>query len=338
MKPASQHPKRPRPHLRLSGGRGRAVGVRRDMPRPSLPPAVKRVFRLVFMPPGPIAALVVVVAALALVWAFSPWGVGNPLAYAAYALSAYALALVCAYVARRRPVERALAAARRNRFLGVLVDDRLYRLSLGIRWSLLVDVFWAVVNFAMGVSSWSLWFVTLGVYYLLLAVERLMLARPTGKGAFGSDMRAEHRAALGCGVLVAVTIFALSGVVVLVIRRIGGFSYPENLIYGVAAYAFYSLASSTVDFVRLREHESPALRASACVNLVVALVSMFTLEVAMLTTFDGGDQTGLRLPMLAATGGAVALLVLALGLSLAVRSGRALKRMGAGEKGDGAQG
>ncbi len=306
---------------------------RRPAPNPdggrlrTLPPAVKKALRAVFAPPGPVVALAVAVGAALLAWAFAAGGEDDPLVYAAYVASAYALVVACVYVATRRPVERALSFARGLPLLGALVDDRTLRIAYGVQGAFLVDVFWAVANFALGVWNGSSWFVTLGVYYLLLTAMRLVLARHARRGNFGGDLRGEYRACLACGILIAVTILALSGVVVLVISREGGFSYEGYAIYAVALYAFYALASGIVNFVKFRRHESPVLSVVMCTNLVTALVSMFTLEVAMLAAFGGVEQEGFRLPMLAATGGVIALVVLGLGLSVAIGAGRALGRL-----------
>lgn len=310
----------PRPRRRPAPN----LGGRR--PR-TLPPAVKKTLRAVFAPPGPVVVLAVVLGVALLVWAFTMGEPRNPLVYVAYTVSAYALVVACVYVATRRPVERALAFIRGLPLVGALVDDRTLRIAYGVQGAFLIDVFWAVANFVLGVWNGSLWFVTLGVYYLLLTLMRLVLARHARRGDFGGDLRGEYRTCLACGVLISVTIVALSGVVLLVINRAGGFSYFEYVLYAVAFYTFYTLINSIVNFVKFRRNESPVLAAIMCTNLVVALVSMFTLEVAMLTAFSGAGQEGFELAMLAATGGVVALIVLGLGLSVAIGAGRALGRL-----------
>lgn len=55
--------------------------------------------------------------------------------------------------------------------------------------------------------------------------------------------------------LLLLSAFVLSGIVCLVMKGEGGFAYEGYLIYAVAAFAFYSLIVSIVNYARLRKHE-----------------------------------------------------------------------------------
>ena len=120
-----------------------------------------------------------------------------------------------------------------------------------------------------GLRQRSVWFVTLAVYYLFLAVMRFSLVRCTRRA--GADLPGEYRRYRFCGVLLVLMNAALAGVVVLVLHRGGGFRYSGFMIYAMAAYAFYATIAGVVNLVRYRRYNSPVLTASRAVSLAAAL-------------------------------------------------------------------
>ena len=70
------------------------------------------------------------------------------------------------------------------------------------------------------------------------------------------------------------------------------------------------------------------MSAAKAVNLAAALVSMLSLETAMLTQFDTGTTSPFfRQSMIASTGGAVCVIVVGMGISMIVYSTRRLKKL-----------
>ena len=103
---------------------------------------------------------------------------------------------------------------------------------------LALNILYAVWKFAFGVYYRSVWFGTLAVYYLLLAVTRFSLVRHAGRNAFGTNIDSEWKRYRLCGVVLAVMTLALTGVVILVVQENEGFHYAGYLIYAMALYPF----------------------------------------------------------------------------------------------------
>lgn len=76
-----------------------------------------------------------------------------------------------------------------------------------------------------------------------------------------------------------------------------------------------------------RKFKSPVLSAAKAVNLTTALVSIFSLETAMVNRFAEEDDLRFREWMTAATALAVCMLVLAIAVFMVVQSGRKLKKL-----------
>lgn len=294
-----------------------------------LPPGTVSALKALLMPPGFVVALALPTTAALMYWVFGLENRSHPLSYAAYVASAYAVVVIGVFIAQGKPSQRVRALARKNRRVGRLLDDKDHRAVAGVHLSLCVDTLWAMANFAMGALSGSLWFVTLAVYYLLHALMRIVLLRRihTGASQGKATLHSEQRACLTCGILIVVSILAVSGMVVLVMDEQGGFSYSGTLIYVVALYAFYALVMGIVNVVTYRKHASPVLFTIVNVNLATAFVSIFALEVAMLSAFGTADDNALRTTMIWLTGLAVGLLVAAVGISLIVRSAKTLRAL-----------
>lgn len=99
----------------------------------------------------------------------------------------------------------------------------------------------------------------------------------------------------------------LSGMIVLIIHQNATFTYPGTLIYIVALYDFYLIITAIINVVKYHNHKSPILTASKCINLTVAMISMISLEVAMIYQF-GDNDIAFKNTMIGITGFAVAII------------------------------
>jgi uncharacterized membrane protein YfcA len=101
-------------------------------------------------------------------------------------------------------------------------------------------------------------------------------------------------------------------------------TYPGLLIYAMAVYAFYAVITAVINVIRFRRQGSPIHSAAKVISLTAALVSMLSLETAMLAEF-GADQPEFRKIMTSISGGVVCTFVLAMAVYMIVRSTGYLK-------------
>lgn len=156
---------------------------------------------------------------------------------------------------------------------------------------------------------------------------RAVLVRYIHRRPVGKNIASEFQRYRACGIILLLMNQALAGIVVYMVTQNRGFSYPGLLIYGMALYTFYITISAIVNVIKYRKHGSPVMSATKVVNLTAALVSMLSLETAMLAQF-GSDEPEFRRIMVAAAGGAVCVIVLAMAIYMIVRSTKQLKRLG----------
>lgn len=270
-------------------------------------------------PPTAVIVLAVPAIAALMAWVFLLGNEGHPLSYGAYVVSAYLLVVLCTAAVRGRPAKSASALLRRSGLGTRFMDDADFRRNAALFGSLGVDSVWALANLAFSVVDASVWLITLGVYYLLLVLMRgpiiFQIMRPSLEPA-----RTRH-IVRACGIMLIASTFVLSGMVTLIMVKEGGFYYDGWLIYAVAAFAFYSLVSSIVGYVRLRRHVDPLVVVNCRINLAVALVSIFALEIAMFASFGTEKDADLQFVMPIITGAVIAIALVVMGIR-SIQEGR----------------
>lgn len=131
-----------------------------------------------------------------------------------------------------------------------------------------------------------------------------------------------------CGFMLLIMNQALAGIVVFMVYQSRGFDYPGLLIYAMAMYSFYSVITAAVNLVKFRKHGSPVLSAAKVINLVAAMVSILSLETAMLARFGGDDDLEFRRLMTGLTGGGVCVIVIGMACFMLWRSRKQRKEQG----------
>lgn len=98
-----------------------------------------------------------------------------------------------------------------------------------------------------------------------------------------------------CGWLMLVLNSAISVIAIMVVFEDQTIVYPGFMIYAMAAFAFYCLTMGIVNMVKYWHRNNPIFSAVKRIGMAKALVSIFTLQVAMLTQFGSGDYLMNRL-------------------------------------------
>lgn len=300
---------------------------------------IKKILKKIFFLP-PIPTLLIAIPAFGLViYALAGENVHPVITYVAYAGSAYALVITITGIAgivrlirqgaKKHPLVKKLLGIP---LVGKYLRENMFRAEAALYQGFLINLFYAGVKMFSGFYYKSVWFVTLAVYYILLAIMRFsLLYHVRKKEEAGKNKTSAWRRYRLCGIILLFMNFALSGIVVLVIRQNGGFEYPGVLIYIMAMYTFYTTIMAVWNVVKFRKYKSPILSAAKVINLTAALVSMLSLETAMLTQFGAADDVQFRRIMTGSTGAGVSAIVLGMAVYMIVHATKCLK----GESGKG---
>ena len=252
----------------------------------------------------------------------------SPIVYFIYSFSAYSLVILC--VALQRWGQNVLLpAVNRQPLVRRYRTDLVFKSHLSLYLSLLLNLLYAVFKLVSGIWYGSVWLITLGIYYLFLLCMRCLLAHYLRRVPVGANLRADYRRCRACGIVMALMNLALMGVIVLVLQQNRTFHYAGSLIYAMALYTFCAVASACVNLVKLRRQGSPVLSAAKAISLAAALVSMLSLETAMLTEFGSEDDLTRQL-LTGFTGGAVCLIILLMALVMILKANRQLRLLDGG--------
>lgn len=278
----------------------------------------------------------------AIVWPLSLAAIGGAIAcvaadadgilcYVLYALAALGLGCSVWLAVRLAPrIREALRERiRRNKFTDSLVNDYGFRTAAFAAAGFAVNVGYALFDGIMAIAARSLWFGIFALYYLLLSGMRLGVllgGHAAKKRADGEDLFfARLKIYRWCGAALLPLDLALAGAVTMMVLRQDPLPHAETAAIAAAAYAFYKIILAIINLCKARRLDDPALRALRCIGLTDAAVSLFALQITLVSVFSG-DNGEEMLPMNAVTGFCVCALTLALGVGMIVQSYRSAKR------------
>ncbi|MBD5519295.1 MAG: hypothetical protein HDR07_12725 [Lachnospiraceae bacterium] len=292
---------------------------------------MKQILKKIFILP-PVPTLLIAIPSFALVIYVLANGLENEIiSYVSYILSAYAAIITVTGItgivrlARQGINSHPLVKkALDNPLVGRYLREDMFRAEAALYQGFFINLLYAGIKMFSGIYYRSIWFVTLAVYYILLAVMRASLLHYVRKGEKGK--RSEWRRYRLCGIILLFMNVALSGIIVLVISMNSGFVYPGVLIYVMAMYAFYATITAVWNLVKFRKYGSPVMSAAKVIGLTAALVSMLSLETAMLTQFGSDDGQMFRQIMTASTGAGISSIVLGMAIFMIWHSTKQIKQ------------
>lgn len=289
--------------------------------------------RRILFPPLPLIIILTLFSGAGLVYASLSGGEGI-LVYGIYTLSFYTLCTLVIYCACALPGKiRELRARVYSTRLGRRYKSDLdFRVRLTLLFSLAINLANVALNVIYGFVYGSRWFFILAFYYATLTVMRFTVGLHMRKRHIGEDVAGEWRRVRVCGFTMLLINLSLMGVVLMMMFRDRGFEYRGNLIYVMAAYAFYHVISASVNVVKTRRMKSPLLGVIREIGLASALVSMLSLETAMFSAFGSEMSEGDKRLFIALTGAAICITVTLMSVVTILRSGREIKKYGGGRE------
>ena len=285
----------------------------------------KRILHKLLFPGTAVTLLGIPLSAALLFYAFGVAREPDPLVYVSYMVSFYTLVIVCAQIPKL--VKGVSASLHKNPYAHRYLTDLPFRTYLSLYLSLGINLLYAVMKLFFGVCYRSVWFGTFGIYYTLLTLMRFLLLRHLNRNTFGMALVPEWKRYRLCGTILIPMTLALSGVVVLAFEKGEGFQYPGYLIYVVAMYAFYATITAVIHLVRYRKYQSPVMMAAKVVSLASALVSLLSLETAMLSQFGSRDDLAFRSVMIASTGAGVCVIILGMAVYMMIHATGQLQKL-----------
>lgn len=214
----------------------------------------------------------------------------HPVAYALYVVAFYTLVIVCVRIpAIVKWVKEKLHA---NKYTDTYLTDKDLRMRISMYRGLLISFVFATFKIIMGFIYNSSWLFAMAGYNVILSLMRfIVIFRAQKKGL--SELEERKRGLQSyqvCGWLVMILNVAVSVIMFMVIVQKQTIEYHMIVTIGLAAFTFYCFTMAIINMVKYRDRKNPVYAAIKRIDMVKAIVSIFTLQVAMLTTFNGQGE------------------------------------------------
>ena len=251
---------------------------------------IKETIKRIIFPHGFLIFVLFNLSVAGLVFIFIHKLESHPVAYLMYALSSYTLVIVCARIPGI--VKWWQIKLHENKYTDRYLTDRDLRMRTSLYLGLVITFAFATFKVVLGLVYNSGWFFAMAGYNVILGLMRFVLVRQTLKK--GLSEYKERLLGLQsyrvCGWLMMVLNVAVSVIMFMVIVQKQTIQYNMIVTIGLAAFTFYCFTKAIINMIKYRKRKNPIYAAVKRIDMVKAIVSIFTLQVAMLTTFQGQGE------------------------------------------------
>ncbi len=287
---------------------------------------IKKVIKTLLYPHGIIVLFLAALSAVLLVCLLISDDEISAAAIISYTLSAYALTIVCLRLPQI--ISKIKEFKRNNKLLKAYFERQDTKIKASLVGTFILNSSYGLFNLVLGFVHSSLWYLSLAVYYILIAVVRFLLLSHTRAFKPCEDRCSELKRYRLTAVFLIMINLALSAVLAYMLMLGVTIVHHEITTIAMAAFTFTSLALAIINIASCRKYNSPVFSAAKAVSLTSALVSLITLENAMITVFGDAQNPEFLRIMTAATGAMIELLILVMAVFMAVKSTKELKLNG----------
>lgn len=284
----------------------------------------KKICKLIFLPHFIIRVLLTPIAIVLLIYAF----VGNAhpiLTYTSYGLSAYVLTLWCIKIPNIIAFFKTFKT--RNKTIEKYFTDKHFQIKISLYGTLAINLCYVIFQLVLGLLHHSIWFYSMAAYYVLLSIMRFALLHFTARFKPGENMLYELCCYRLCGVGLLLTHIALTIIIIFITFENKVFHYSQITTIALAAYTFTAVTVAIINLFKYKKANNPVFSATKIVSLATSLVSMLTLESAMLTTFGQSEDKIFRQLMNGLSGISISVFILVVAIFMIVKSNKEIKKL-----------
>ena len=208
-----------------------------------------------------------------------------------------------------------------NRYM----TDVAFKTIFSLYRSFLMDLLYVVANTIWSIGYHTAWFGIFAFYHSILAGMRFLLLRYARHHEIGKRKTEELKLSRWCSIILLLLNLVLTAAVLMILYQDKGFVYHGILIYVMAIYTFYSTTMAIVNLVRYRKYHSALMSMTKVISFAASLVSMLSLETAMLAQFGNDTAPEVHWILIVATGAGVAGIIVVMAGYMIVKASRELK-------------
>lgn len=252
------------------------------------------------------------------------------LSYILYALAALTLAYSVYTVVIFAPKmkRRMTALIKKTKFGRKMLEHYGFRTVIFAACALIFNIAYVAFHIVLAIMLRSFWYGSLAAYYGMLVALRSGVVLYHKKRGNIADVRLQQKTELTkyrtCGVMLTIIPLCLVIPILQILFLDKAFIHEGWTVIAFAAYAFYKIVMAIVNVVKSQKQTDFTVRAIRNIAFADALVSIFSLQTALLYSFAaGGDYRAANL----ATGSAVCLITIALGVIMIVKANKKTREL-----------
>ena len=282
---------------------------------------MKKILKKLFFPNKIIGFIIFNLAFGILIYVFCCHLENTPLAYISYLLSTYALIIFCIWFYKICKFSN--NTIKKSKPYHLYKKHELLITKIILSFATLLHFIYGIFKLGTGIYYMSWWFITFAVYYLILCLMKLSIVKDI-KHEVGKNLKSEYKKFKLTGIILLFLNLILSGMIVLIVKQNQEITYAGFIIYIVAIYDFYLIINAIINVIKYRKNKSPLLASSKCLNLTVAMISMISLEVAMVSQF-GTNESEFKIIMTSIMGFVVCLINTIMSIYMIIKANKNLK-------------
>lgn len=241
-------------------------------------------------------------------------------AYFLYMISAYTLIVIVikilgVYLQIKTKIYK-------NKYIQKYINDKQYRGEIMIYIGLLMNLIYVIFRMTTAYIYQSVWFLSIGFYYFVLCLVRFHLLRKVKKTLNNKKQLYTYKMT---GYLIILLNIAMLGMIIQMMVGHKSYIYPGYIIYVSALYTFYDFINAIINIITYKKFNNPILSASKLLNLTGAMMSVYTLQTAMLSQFSINQQQFTDM-MNTITGISVIILTFVIALYMIITAQRSINR------------
>lgn len=258
-----------------------------------------------------------------LVYSLIYLGTESMIAIMSYLLAFYVLLVICFRIPRI--IDFFQTFKRENKYMQKWSSDVHLRMNVSLYGSLIWNVVFAIFQLGLGFYHNSLWFYAMFIYYTILGVMRFFLVKHTTRYKANEQEVKELKNYILSGWLLLMMNLALGVIVFFIVYLNKTFEHHMISTIALATYTFFTFTYAIINLFKYKKYNSPVYSASKNITLTAGVVSMFTLETTMLTTFGTTDSALFSQIILSITGVVVIGFAITMALIMIVKGNKLLK-------------
>ncbi|MCD8308586.1 MAG: hypothetical protein LUD19_01930 [Clostridia bacterium] len=228
--------------------------------------------------------------------------------------------------------QRVKAAIDKRNFTRNLAGNYGYRTVAITCVTFAINAAYAAFNIVFAAITLSVWYASLGGYYLILSLmrggviagDRRAKRKAAGDGRLQAEYRLKNYRICGCALFVLEV--AMAGAVTVMIVMGKPTKYSEVMAIVFAAYTTYKVTLAIVNIVKAKKQDEPQVQAIRNIGLADAAISLLSLQTALIATFSDEESTDMTI-MNALMGAAVCIVTICIAIIMIVNANVRLKKL-----------